>query len=140
MAEVQKKKPVARTKKPAKPLPPTGNPENMVDICGTMVEIKPVKVKYMRDYTAAFYRAVDTHPMPDLYMMKVDDEGERDADKAMVDWLIAATDNAKLILEKYEEMDSEMIERILEIYKRVNRIAEKEEKLKKFAQERGVRG
>ena len=55
---------------------------------------------------------------------------DRDGDKATMDWLIAATDDEQLIIENYDEMDTGTIETILTIFKRVNRITEKEEKLK----------
>ena len=47
---------------------------------------------------------------------------ERDGDKAVMDWLIAATDDEELIVNNYDEMDTEMIEKILSIFRRVNRI------------------
>ena len=47
---------------PKKELPVIGNPENMVKIAGRMVEIKPTKLKYQRNRTAAFYRMIDTYP------------------------------------------------------------------------------
>ena len=55
---------------------------------------------------------------------------ERDGDKCFMDFLIAATDNEQLILDHYDEMDTETIEKILSIFRRVNRIDEKEAKLK----------
>lgn len=61
---------------------------------------------------------------------------DRDGDKATMDWLIAATDDEQLILENYDSMDTETIERILSIFKRVNKIDEKEEKIKNMAKER----
>jgi len=60
----------------------------------------------------------------------------RDGDKATMDWLIAATDNEKLIVDNYDEIDTGTIEKILSIFKRVNRIDEKEEKLKNMEKER----
>lgn len=55
---------------------------------------------------------------------------DRDGDKALMDWLIAVTDNEQLVLDNYDEMDTELIERLLAIFKRVNKIDEKEEKQK----------
>ena len=55
---------------------------------------------------------------------------DRDGDKAVMDWLIAVTDNPKLITEYYDEMDTGVIEQILSIFRRVNRIDEKEAKQK----------
>lgn len=60
----------------------------------------------------------------------------RDGDKALMDWLIAATDDEKLIVENYDEMDTGVIEKILSIFRRVNKIDEKEAKLKNAEKER----
>ena len=57
---------------------------------------------------------------------------DRDGDKAAMDWLIAVTDNEELILAHYNEMDTEIVERLLAIFKRVNRIDEKEAYQKKL--------
>ena len=56
----------------------------------------------------------------------------RDGDKAVLDWLIAATDDEELILAHYDSLDTEVVERILSIFKRVNRITEKEAHQKKM--------
>ena len=56
--------------------------------------------------------------------------GGRDGDKALCDWLVAVTDDEDLIRENYNEIDSETIYKLLAIFRRINRINEKEEKLK----------
>lgn len=131
---------MARGAKPApkagmemKELPVVGKPENTVMLGGTPVEIKPTKLKYLRNGTAGFYRLLDTVPLNDIVLMPVGTFGEddgRDGDKALMDWLIAATDNEDIIVKNYEEMDAGQIETILDIFKRVNKFCEKEEKLK----------
>lgn len=129
-AEVKvKKAPVKKIKE--KTLPVVGKAENTVVIGGQMIEIKPTKLKYHRNNTAAFYKIVDMLPLPDIMMMDAKSFGDgRDGDKALMDWLIAATDNAELIHENYNEIDTETVEKILAIFKRVNKIDEKEEKQK----------
>lgn len=125
----QKKTPSRKAK--TKAMPVTGNAENTVIIGGQMIEIKPTKLKYHRNNTAAFYKIVDMIPLPDIMMMDEKSFGDgRDGDKALMDWLIAATDNESLIVENYNDMDADMIEKILAIFKRVNRIEEKEAKQK----------
>lgn len=57
---------------------------------------------------------------------------DRDGDKAVYDWVVAVTDDEDLVRAHYDEMDTETIERILAIFKRVNRIDEKEAHQKKF--------
>ena len=54
----------------------------------------------------------------------------RDGDKALLDWLVAATDREELVRKNYNEMDSGTIYKILAIFKRVNKIEELEKKLK----------
>lgn len=129
-AEVKVKKTPAKKMK-EKALPAVGKAENTVVIGGQMIEIKPTKLKYHRNNTAAFYKIVDMLPLPDIMMMDAKSFGDgRDGDKALMDWLIAATDNAELIHENYNEIDTETVEKILAIFKRVNKIDEKEEKQK----------
>ena len=120
-----------------KELPKVGNPENTVMIGEEPIEIKPTKQKYQRNRTATFYRVLDMYPLVDILAMEAGSFGdERDGDKAVMDWLIAATDNEKLIIDNYDSMDTGMIEKILSIFKRVNKIDEKDAKLKNMEKER----
>lgn len=54
----EKKEPPAVTNK-KKEAPPKGHMENMVMFGDRMVEIKPTKMRYQRDRTAAFYRLLE---------------------------------------------------------------------------------
>ena len=129
VAQEEKKIPTKKTKE--KVLPKVGNPENTVMIGGTLVEIKPTKLKYHRNNVAAFYKIVDMIPLPDILSMDKNAFGDgRDGDKALMDWLIAVVDDENLIVENYNDMDTSTIEKILAIFKRVNKIDEKEEKQK----------
>ena len=124
-------KPIPSSESPAKPLPMIGQAENTVMIGGMPIEIKPTKQKYQRNRTAAFYRMIDTYPLMDIMAMEAGIFGDdRDGDKAIMDWLIAATDDEDLVVKHYDSMDTGTIESILAIFKRVNRIDEKDEKLK----------
>ena len=49
-----------------KELPKTGNPENTVIIGGQLIEIKPTKLKYQRNRTAAFYKILEVYPLTDI--------------------------------------------------------------------------
>ena len=130
-----KPKPDPKTNK--KSLPPVGNPENTVMIGGKPIEIKATKLKYQRNRTATFYRILELYPLTDILSMEAGQFGDdRDGDKAVMDWLIAATDDEQLIVENYDDMDTETIEKILMIFKRVNRITEKDEKLKNLEMSR----
>lgn len=127
---------VRRAKKPTYspkelPQPQTGNKDNTVNICGTLVEIKPTKIRYQVDRTASFYRILDNVPLVDVLSADVGVfEKGRDGSQCVIDWLVAATDMPDLIIENYHELDTEVINRILEIFRRVNRIDEMEEKAK----------
>ena len=120
-----------------KEVPKAGERKNFVVIGGEEIEIKPTKLKYQRNRTAAFYRLLDLYPLIDILAMDENSFGDgRDGDKALMDWLIAATDNEELIVNNYDSIDTETVEKILEIFKRLNRVAEKEEKLKNAERER----
>lgn len=133
----QQTKELPDTEQTVKELPKVGSPENTVMIGGELIEIKPTKLKYQRNRTAAFYKLLEMYPLTDILAMSAGTFGDdRDGDKAIMDWLIAATDNEELILANYDEMDTGTIEKILSIFRRVNRIDEKEEKLKNMERER----
>lgn len=129
-AEIEIKK--TPTRKPrAKAMPDVGNPENTILIGEKLIEIKPTKLKYHRSNVASFYKIVDMIPLPDILSMNEGAFGDgRDGDKALMDWLIAVFDDEQLIIDNYNEMDTETIEKVLAIFKRVNKIDEKEEKQK----------
>lgn len=120
-------KPVPKGKQSTRTLPQTGNPENTITLGDILIEIKPTKLLYQRSRTASFYKLLDIYPVADILAMEAGTFGDdRDGDKALFDWLVAVTDNEELIRAHYDEMDTELIERILAIFKRVNRIDEKE--------------
>lgn len=116
---------------PDKPTPTVGNPENVVWIGKRQVEIFPTKVKYQRDKSAAFYLILRQVPLTEILSLS---DGvlskTRSSDKMLFDWLIAVTDNPKLIKDEYDEMDSEQIYKLLEVFCRVNHIDEVEKKAK----------
>ena len=125
----EKKLPEAGTT--TKEMPQIGSPENTIRIGDELVEIKPMKLKYQRNRTGVFYHVLELYPLPDILAMGEKSFGDgRDGDKALLDWLVAATDREELVRENYNEMDTDTIYRILEIFKRVNKIKEREEKLK----------
>lgn len=114
-----------------KEMPKSGNEENMVMIGDVLVEIKPTKLKYMRNRTAEFYRILQAYPLPDILASKPKTFGDnRDGDKCVFDWLCAVFDDEALIRKYYNDLDTGTIERVLEIFKRINKIQEKEDELK----------
>lgn len=119
------------------PRPPeVGHIENMVWIGDKRIEIKPTKVRYQRDRTAAFYKALELYPLAQILQT---DKGffdtDRNGDKCVMDWLIAVVDDPKLIMDNYNSMDTELVEKLIEIFRRVNKIDEKEQKLKNMQEE-----
>lgn len=130
----QSEKPMPNNEVKERELPQVGKPENTVIIGGELIEIKPMKLKYQRNRTAVFYHALELYPLPDLLAMdpgKQDMFGDgRDGDKALLDWLVAATDREDLMREHYNEIDTDTVYRILEIFRRVNKIDDREAKLK----------
>lgn len=56
--------PDGKIKEKEKPM--VGKPENTVMIGGKPVEIKPTKVRYQRNGTAAFYHMLDIYPLVDI--------------------------------------------------------------------------
>lgn len=113
------------------PNPVTINEKNIVEICGEKIEIKPVKIKYCRDRTAYFYSMLDTTPLTTLLAVDYKLPDDRTMEEGLIDWLIAATDNPEIIEKNFNEIDAETVYTILEIFKRINRIDEIEEKSQK---------
>jgi hypothetical protein len=111
--------------------PKVGNPANMAQFGDVEIELKPTKIKYQRDRTAAFYRMLKQMPLVDILALQ---DGildpERSSDKMLFDWLIAVTDDPKIVTANYDKLDSESIYKILEIFCRLNHIPEDEKKQK----------
>lgn len=127
----QETKPIPKEVEHVKELPKVGNPENTVIIGGKLIEIKPTKLKYHRNRTAVFYHILEMYPLSDILAMGPKAFGDGlDGDKKLYDWLVAVTDDEELIRENYDEIDSDLIYRLLEIFRRINKISEMEEKLK----------
>lgn len=111
--------------------PIVGNPANIVLFGDMEIELKPTKIKYQRDRTAAFYRMLKQMPLVDILALQ---DGildpERSSDKMLFDWLIAVTDDPKIVTANYDKLDTETIYKILEIFCRLNHIPEDEKKQK----------
>lgn len=63
-------------------------------------------------------------------------DDDRDGDKAVFDWLIAVTDSPAFVKRHYNDMTAEAVETLLSIYRRINRIDDKELTLKKLMAQR----
>ena len=98
-----------------KPTPMVGVPENTVMVAGVPLEIRPTKLKYVRNGTANFYKLIERVSLVDIMQLQsgsFGEDDERDGDKAIMDWLIAATDNEEFVVDHYDEFDTEQIARI----------------------------
>jgi len=111
-------------------MPAIGTPENTVKIGDRLIEIKPMKLKYVRNRTAAFRHILELYPLSDILAMDKEFGDGRDGDKALMDWLIAVTDDEELITENYNDIDSDTIYKLLAIHRRIEKVDELEAKLK----------
>lgn len=104
----------------------------MVLVGENWIEIKPTRLFYMRNGVAMFYHAIETYPIADIPMIgKGIADPNRNGDKCLTDWLVAVTDNPDFVAEHINDFDGETIWQMLQIFKRLNHITEKEEALKK---------
>lgn len=133
-------KPKARSKKVPVPeptaltveTPPERDLRNCVKMGERWVEIKPTKLKYFRNRTAAIYNVLKVIPVNDFLAYKKGTfDDRRSSDQILFDFLTAVFDDAALVTQYYDDLTADDIERILEIFGRVNHIDEKEEKARK---------
>lgn len=139
-SEVKKPAPAARRKGKAIPepkeldkaLPSIEHEENCIQFGERKIEIKPTKLKYFRNRTASIYSALKIVPLNEFlaYDKGVFDK-DRDSDQILFDFLIAVFDDGAFVKSHYDDMTTEDIEKILEIFGRINHIDEKEEAARK---------
>lgn len=130
--ENKRRKKVPEAKELDKEMPTPDHPENCVTLKGKTIEIKPTKLKYFRNRTASVYKLLKMIPLTEfLAYDKGTFDPERDADQMLFDFLTAVFDDARLVTESYDDMSAEDIERVLEIFGRLNHIDEKDEAARK---------
>lgn len=128
---IENELPVEYTPSAVKEAPPVGKPENTVTIGNKTIEIKPTLFRYFRDNTASFYMLIEMYPLPIILNAEPGQfDPERSGDKCVMDWLIAVTDDPKLIIENYNKLDAKVVDTLLTIFRRVNDIDKREEKRK----------
>lgn len=84
-----KAKSVPEAKVEQKPAPIKGKPENTIIVAGIPLEIKPTKMRYIRNGTANMYKLIKNVPLTDIMSLQSGAFGEgddRDGDKAVMDW------------------------------------------------------
>ena len=117
-----------------KELPKDYNEENAVTFGDETREIKSTKLKYHRNNTEISYKIFQTFPLPDvLSMEKGYFDPNRDGDQMLFDFLVAVFDDVEFVKRHYDDLTSEDIDRVLEIFCRVNGITEREEQAKNRA-------
>ena len=106
--------------------------ENCVTFNGKKVEIKPTKLKYFRNKAASGYNAIKALPIQELLTYPKGELDEtRDADQLVYDFLIAAFDDPVFVRDNYDEFDAEFLNKVVDIFGRINGIEEKKETLRK---------
>lgn len=142
--ESELEKELPESKELNKELPPAVNPDNVIRLGDKDIEIKPTKLLYQRNRTAAAYRILEIYPLPDvLAMEKGILDPDRDGDAIVFDFLTAVFDNkpgapdptgtAEMLKKYYDNMTSEDVDRAMKIFKRLNHIEDKEEAAKNRA-------
>lgn len=128
----RKSKAIPSPKELDKALPSIEHEENCIQLGERKIEIKPTKLKYFRNRTASIYSALKIVPLNEFlaYDKGVFDK-ERDSDQILFDFLIAVFDDGNFVKSHYDDMTTEDIEKILEIFGRINHIEEKEEAARK---------
>jgi len=110
-------------------LPDLTDETNCIRVGDKLIEIKPTLLKYFRNNSVSFYKIIDTVPLADIYMMTEEKDGI-DGDAAILTFISAVLDDAALAKRIYNNMDAGELMRLVEIFKRLNGISDKEEKRK----------
>ena len=115
-----------------KEMPSDTIPENCVKINNELVELKPTKLKYFRNKMALNYGLIKAVPLNEfLAYGKGTIDQTKDADQILYDFLVAAFDDSTFVRDNYDEMTADDVERVIQIFGRLNHIDEKEEKARK---------
>ena len=112
-------------------LPPEYNAENCICIDGDIKEIRATKLQYQRNGVAGFYKVLKSMPLVYLFQLPDDyfDE-KRTPTKCLMDWVTAVVDDPAYTKAHFDNMTSEDIYRMLDIFLRLNKIDEMEEAIK----------
>lgn len=136
---VDKNKNVPEFSNEGKKIPPTYNENNTIFVNDNYIEIKPTKLKYFRNGQAAVYDLIKAIPIGEfLGIKKGQFDKERDGDQMLFDFLVAATNDPDFVHDNYDDFDAETINKITEIFGRLNHIEEKKEAARKNLQTQGT--
>ena len=123
------------------PLPPAKNQENIFTCDGVTMEIKPTRLYYQRNGVAAFYRVLQTFPLPYIFQLPDDYfDAKRTPTKCLMDWVTAVVDDPDFTKKHFDKMTSEDVYRLLEMFLRLNKIEEMEQHIKNLEATAGTKG
>ena len=130
------KKPTPRRQTTKKQLPETQaiqmdtpsvqDKSNYVVLNGKSYEILPTRTKYFRTQWANGHVLLKHYTLSEIFALTQERDGI-DGDETIFKFLVAVFDNEDLVKEVYDELDSETLYRICDIFRRVNKIDEIEE-------------
>lgn len=130
------KKPAPRRKATPKQLPETQSVQlaapsvqdksNCVVLNGKSYEILPTRTKYFRTQWANGHVLLKHYTLSEIFALTQERDGI-DGDEAIYKFLVAVFDDEELVKENYDDLDSETLYQICEIFRRVNKIDEIEE-------------
>ena len=121
-------------------MPSNYKEENCVIIDGKKIEIKPTKLTYFRNQSAATYNALKNIPLTEIFGIKKGVlDPNRDGDQIVYDFLVAVLDDKELVRDKYNEFNADQIEQMIHIFGRINHIDEKYENQRKNREAQGSR-
>lgn len=107
-------------------LPAAADTSCTVTIQGETYEIRPTRTKYFRTQWANGHVLLTHYTLTEIYALTRERDGI-DGDETIFRFLVAAFDNEELVRKIYDELDSQTLYRICEIFRRVNQIDEIEE-------------
>lgn len=107
-------------------MPSVQDKSNCVVLNGKSYEILPTRTKYFRMQWANGHVLLKHYTLSEIFALTQERDGI-DGDEAIYKFLVAVFDNEELVKEVYDELDSETLYRICDIFRRVNKIDEIEE-------------
>lgn len=130
--ETKEKEDIPEESPEKKDMPLDIKEENCVEVNGEKIEIKPTKLKYFRNKSASGYGIIKAVPVYELFKYEKGVlDPERSADQLVYDFLVASFNDSSFVRDNYNEMDAEMLDRVVKIFGRINHIDEKEEAARK---------
>lgn len=100
--------------------------EHCVLLNGKLYEILPTRTKYFRTQWANGHVLLRHYTLSEIFALTMERDGI-DGDEAIYKFLVAVFDNEELVKEIYDDLDSQTLYRICEIFRKVNKIDEIEE-------------